>query len=704
MNKCSKRAHQNTDCITRSPPPCISEERSWQSIDQSIDQSIYLSIQMTTTAAIAIPAHKDFYSREDMNLFNALEHPVYVFDILNKNIWWANHQAVKMWNADSLESLIERDFASDMSEASEQRMLNYLRRFEKGERARESWTMYPNGVRTTTKETCSGIHIDPGHVAILCECDLVTLREDIDHASLRGVEMLRHLPIAVSQFDMNGTMIEENPEALGLFGEIACCSRNGRNIQRETAPCDCFSHRFVDRNLGKSILIQVQMDGADCSIEAQQHTVTGPRWSAIKVRKSIDVVSQEPCILYSARDITEVIHAKNEAKRLNMEKSEMLAVLAHEIRTPLHQVIGYIDLLERMELSQKQAEAVRQLQSSTAALSSVVNAVLDFTKLEAGKMEMERIPFDPCAVCAGCVETTGALAEKKNLTIQSQFESSILGGFVFGDPNRIRQIVLNLLSNAVKFTPENGQITLTLKSSPLVGENEEGRHMLTFSVQDNGIGVAKDQLQHIFSKYKQATISIARQFGGTGLGLAICKSLTDAMEGYIEVKSELNEGTEFIVHIPVDLCDRPNTTEEETSKKEDLRTRKQLNVLVAEDNRVNQKLVASMLKHVGHVAKVVANGQEALAEVENRTVAYDIILMDVQMPVMDGMEATKAIRSKGWTKSSLPIIGLTASFQTAQLKDYQDIGMNYCIGKPVRMKALKEIIDMTSNAATSRET
>jgi signal transduction histidine kinase len=150
-----------------------------------------------------------------------------------------------------------------------------------------------------------------------------------------------------------------------------------------------------------------------------------------------------------------------------MEKSEMLAVLAHEIRTPLHQVIGYIDLLARMELSPEQLETVRQLQLSTTSLSSVVNDVLDFTKLEAGKMGIERIPFDPCAVCAGCVETTGAVAENKGLTIRSQFEASILGGFVMGDPNRIRQIILNLLSNAIKFTSKGGKITLTLKDGPL---------------------------------------------------------------------------------------------------------------------------------------------------------------------------------------------------------------------------------------------
>eukprot|EP00980_Cylindrotheca_fusiformis_P002367 scaffold543_cov119-Cylindrotheca_fusiformis.AAC.34 len=647
-----------------------------------------------SAAAIAKPAHKDFYSREDMDLFNALEHPVYVFDIINKSMWWANHQAVKLWDAESLDSLLERDFAKDMSKASEQGMLNYLRRFEKGERARYSCTLYPNGVKTTTKETCSGIKIEPGRVAILCECDLVAQnKEDVDHASLRGVEMLRHLPIAVSQFDMNGTLIEQNPEALSLFGEPKCCVN-----EKSEDPCDCFSQRFVDQAQGGDLLKQVQEDGTDCSIEAQLYTVKGPRWYSIRVRKSIDVVSQEPCILYSARDITEVVNAKQEADRLNMEKNEMLAVLAHEIRTPLHQMIGYIDLLARMDQTPEQMETIRQLQSSSTALSSVVNDVLDLTKLEAGKMEIERIAFDPSAVCAGCVQTIESLAEEKGLALRCDVQSSIFGGLVMGDPNRIRQIILNFLSNAVKYTDRNGEITIKLKASPQSGK-EDRRRVLTFSVKDTGIGISKEQRDRIFCKYFQATVSTGRQFGGTGLGLAICKCLAEAMGGSIEVQSELYKGAEFVVHIPVDVCDQTkNMPDLDLAKeeKEDLAPRQLLNVLVAEDNRVNQKLVVSMLKHVGHMATVVENGQEAVAEVENGTVPYDMILMDIQMPVMDGIEATKLIRSNGWTKSRLPIVGLTASFQTAQLKDYKKIGMNHCIAKPVRMKILKDVIETTN--------
>lgn len=556
--------------------------------------------------------------------------------------------------------------------------------------------MYPNGVRTTTKETCSGITIDPGHVAILCECDIVTLTEDIEHASLRGVEMLRHLPIAVSQFDINGKLMEENPEALGLFGGIDSNDTDGGE-----GDCDCFSRRFIDQSLGKKVLKQIQ-EGKDCSIEAQQNTTKGPRWSAIKARKSKDVVSQEDCILYSARDITEVINAKNEADRANMEKSEMLAVLAHEIRTPLHQVIGFIDLLARTSLSSEQNDTVRQLQSSTTSLMSVINDVLDFTKLEAGKMDIEKIPFDPCGVCKGSIETTSAVAEKKGLTIKRQLEPSgpVMGGLVLGDPNRIRQILLNLLSNAIKFT-QTGEITLSLKNVDV--KDKKGYQMLQFSVQDTGMGISKEDLPFIFNKYRQTDASVSRRFGGTGLGLAICKNLVEAMGGTIAVSSEVHKGSKFSFQLPVKICDpqtTPTMTDDSTA---DIESKDKLNVLVAEDNRVNQKLVASMLKHVGHVATIVDNGLMAVEAVVNENNRYDFILMDIQMPVMGGIEATKAIRNKGFTKSKLPIVGLTASFQNSQLKEYQDIGMNDCIGKPVRMKALKEIIEITKAQCKSNE-
>ena len=588
-----------------------------------------------------------------------------------------------MWNADSLESLLQRDFASDMSTASEQRMLNYLHRFERGERVRESWTMYPNGVRTTTKETCSGIMIAPGHVGILCECDLSTLTSDIDHASLRGVEMLRHLPVAVSQFDINGKLMEQNPEALSLFGELGSQTSTDDDSS-------CFASRFVDKNLGKRVLKQIQEEGL-CSLEAQKHTKKGPRWSAIEARRSRDPVSQDPVILYSARDITDLVNAKNEADRANLEKSEMLAVLAHEIRTPLHQVIGFIELLVKDRLTpQEKRDILHTLQSSTISLMTIINDVLDFTKLEAGKMEIEKIPFDPSAVCRGCMEAVRAVADKKGLVLGGDSGESIdLGGQAIGDPNRIRQIILNLLSNAVKFTPK-GSVTLTMTHS--LSTKNPGQTILQFSVRDTGIGIPSESTSDVFSKFRQTDASVARQYGGTGLGLAICKILVEAMGGTITVQSQLNKGSEFSFQIPVEVCKGNQRMARMPTAEPSSESPVRLNVLVAEDNVVNQKLVKAMLKNIGHNATVVDNGEMAVQEVAESTIDYDVVLMDIQMPILDGVQATKKIRQSGWTQKMLPIIGLTASFQTAQLAYYQEIGMNSCIGKPVRMKALSDII------------
>jgi len=628
---------------------------------------------------------KEYYTRDDMAVFDLLEHPIYIFDILNKCLWWANAEAVKMWNATSLTELLERDFASDMSEASKRRMLDYLRKFKKGERVRESWTMYPNGVRTTTKETCSGITIgtpEEHHVAILCECDLVTLQEDIDHASLRGVEMLRHLPVAVSQFDVNGILMEQNPEALDLFG----------GLEDEEETDDCFTCRFVDRELGKRTLQQLQQ-GTDCiSLEAQQHTTKGARWSAIKARKARDPVSQDPVILYSARDITELIQAKNDANRAFMEKSEMLAVLAHEIRTPLHQVIGFIELLVKNRLTSREKEDIlHTLQSSTVSLMTIINDVLDFTKLEAGKMQLESIPFDPCAVCRGCLETIAAVAEQKKLQISGDCQE--FPSLAIGDPNRIRQVLLNLLSNAVKFTHQ-GSVTLNMtRHTSISNRDEDGDDncVLRFTVRDTGIGIPSESIQDVFNKFRQTSASVARQYGGTGLGLAICKILVQAMGGSITVTSQLDKGSVFSFDIPVQVCE-PNQRRPIVEDGECSDSKVRLNVLVAEDNKVNQKLVKAMLKNIGHDVCIVENGREAVEELDQNLIEYDVVLMDVQMPIMDGCEATQLIRSKGWTKDALPIIGLTASFQKSQLPYYQEIGMNDCIGKPVRLKALSEVI------------
>ena len=380
------------------------------------------------------------YTIEDMAPFDLLEHPIHIFDIENKRMWWANQAALRLlWQAPDLPSLLARDFASDMSEATERRLHEYVRRFQRGDtHIRDRWTYYPkNGTagKVTANLSLSPIHIGPdNHIAMINECDLGSLRQEIDQTSLRGVEMLRHLPVAVSQFDIEGRLMDQNPEALDLFGGLEDCIVEAdeedslADPQQEKQDTSAFVCRFVDRQLGKEVLLAVQR-GDDYKVEAQQYTVqrrttpptfprrsssrsfnssqcsdgggnehttpgnndTLPCWFAIKVRRSRDPVTQQPVILYSARDITEVIQAKNEADQANMEKSEMLAVLAHEIRTPLHQVVGFIDMLEQTHLSEEQTDYVHSLQSSTVSLMTIINDVLDYTRLEAGKLEIEEV-------------------------------------------------------------------------------------------------------------------------------------------------------------------------------------------------------------------------------------------------------------------------------------------------------------------------
>mmetsp|Transcript_13030 Transcript_13030/g.18203 ORF Transcript_13030/g.18203 Transcript_13030/m.18203 type:complete len:665 (+) Transcript_13030:1295-3289(+) len=619
-------------------------------------------------------------------------------------MWWANSAALELWNADSLESLLNRDFAVGMSESSERRLAEYLCQFQKGEKISDQWTFHPNGKGpTTVSVTMSGIHIEDGRLAMLVEGVPLTWKEEIDQSSLRTVEMVRHLPIAVCQFNRQGNIMYQNPEASHQFSPGCCCDhkedeknpadQKKRKQEKESIclsssssspPCE-FLRRFLDKKLGQKVLKAVQ-DGNDYRLETQQHTNTGPKWFAIKVRRSTDPITAEDVILYSARNISEVIRAKNEAEQLNMEKSEFMAIMAHEIRTPLHQVVGFIELLAQTVLTKEQTGFVTLLQSSAVSLMSVINDLLDFTKLEAGKMTIEKIPFDTNGVVEGSLAVIEPKAEDKGLVVDCHIAQDIPEKIV-GDPNRLRQILLNLLQNATKFT-NDGSISLSVSR---LKDSDKGQVVLRFVVEDTGIGICSSHQNQIFQKYQQGGASTARQFGGTGLGLAICKILADLMGGSIGLDSELGHGSKFWLEVPFEVPPKKLNIVSNRIDIEEVNSSSR-RILVAEDNAVNQKMAVAMLKRMGHEAVVVDNGQQAVDHILYGSDKFDLILMDVQMPVMDGNEATKQIRAKGWTRNMLPIVGLTADYRSADEEFYRSIGMNDCIGKPVRMRNLKAAI------------
>jgi len=606
-----------------------------------------------------------------------------------------------------------------------------------------------------------------------------------------------------------------------------------------------------------------------------------------------------------------------EAKRereARLQKSEFLAIMAHEIRTPLHQVTGFIDLLEldtfnnpitttssssaintsskntsfvgtdsnlqnaifphltidgtRIlgrnvrstsmintrsprsswpsasipcesigNLTFEQRNYIKLLKSSANQLMTVISDVLDYSKLEAGKMKLERIPFELLSVVQGSMEAVRGRCEEKGLHLtleygcsddddndedddeegdldgissgtidrRKQFRRRSFDGLaaniqpprsrkldrthsynkrknkcnsrphirsndipfrILGDPNRLRQVLLNLLSNAVKFTEKGGihvrvsssikkcvpstaraaaidhensdgsstskeQLSLTTPPTSIVERKEEAQieilrnaidtlksgnsnsnntrvdnennrpRSLRIVVNDTGMGISKEQQDTIFEKYQQENLSVARNFGGTGLGLSICKLLVEeTMCGSIGVDSDEGRGSSFYIHLPIEL---PRAFNDETSRdvnggKDSQENGASMNILVAEDNKINQKLVANMLKRMGHKSTLVENGRQAIDVIVKqnsqdtrstvgssaRTMGYDAVLMDIQMPVMDGLEATRRLRTMGYT--DLPIVGLTASVKRS---DYIELGFNDWLPKPILMKDLK---------------
>jgi signal transduction histidine kinase/ActR/RegA family two-component response regulator len=621
------------------------------------------------------------YIAGELGVLNLLKHPVWVFDIEGKRMFWANRSALEVWNAESLEALLGRDFSSDMSEAAELRMKDNLATLSRGGTLHEQWTLYPKGIATTLSLTASAIRIEDGRIAALCETELPE-KDAFQEDTVRGLEILRHLPFAVAQYSIEGELMYQNPEAVNTFGQTNDASITGSESTNDAPPSsesDLLS-RFVDKPLGKHALQKVQ-EGHDFNAEAQYITSNGPRWFSTALRRTRDPVTSKYVILHSARDISEIIKARKETTRAAM-KSEFMSTIAHEIRTPLHQMVGYLDLLALTPLSHDQRECFDEVQNSTSMLMSIINDLLDYSKLECGQMKVEMVSFALDGVVLGCLSAVKPEADRKMLALHSKWpDCEALPSKLVGDPNRLRQILLNLLSNAVKFT-ERGSITVTIS----VVEASETSRRLRFEVIDSGVGIEESEQKFLFEKYTQANSSIARNFGGTGLGLAICKGLTDLMGGCIGLRSALGKGTTFYFEIPFELATKmrrhSNVDLQSMSMVSDL------NVLVVEDNRVNQKVMRSMLERLGHIVTLAENGMVALDEV--RQTNFDVVLMDVQMPVMDGIECTKQIRLEiGVDKTTLPIIGLTASFQNSDLDYYLSIGMTGCLGKPLRMDQLQ---------------
>jgi PAS domain S-box-containing protein len=364
-------------------------------------------------------------------------------------------------------------------------------------------------------------------------------------------------------------------------------------------------------------------------------------------------------------------------------KQQFLSNMSHEIRTPMNAIIGFTKVLLKSDLNEKQKEYLTAIKLSGDALTVLINDILDLAKVDAGKMVFEQTPFKMAASISAMIHLFETKIQEKNLQLIKNYDDKI-PMVLSGDPVRLHQIILNLVSNAVKFTSE-GKITI---SARLLNETEE-KADIEFSVSDTGIGIPEDKMEHIFENFQQATSETARLYGGTGLGLAISKQLVESQGGRIIAKSKLGEGSTFSFILPFQKTD----AKVELEKVIDVLTTKahNLKILVVEDIALNQLLMKTLLDDFGFEHDIAENGKIAIEKLQSRS--YDIILMDLHMPEMNGFEATEFIRNK--MNSKIPIIALTADVTTADLNKCKAVGMNDYISKPLDERILyNKIIDL----------
>ena len=589
------------------------------------------------------------------------------------------------------EELIGNDFSNYFTEPQKAEE-GYQQVFEKGFVSDYPLTIkHKNGKLTDVLYNASVYKDDKGNVlGVFAAARDITAQKMLSNYSLSLIEATLDPLVTIS---IDGKITDMNEAKVNITG-----------IEREKLIGTDFFDYFTEPHKAREVYKDVFMKGfvIDCPLTFRHKTgkLTDVLFSGAVYKNDRGNVLGAVLV---ARDITEqkifeseLIEAKRnavlamqKAEESNKLKEAFLANMSHEIRTPMNAIIGFSDILSKRVLGEQEKEYVLTIKTAGENLLTIINDILDISKIEAGMMSFEEHTFSIQEIFISLNIMLLEKSKEKNLELIFNYDQNV-PNILLGDNTRLTQIIINLAGNAIKFTQE-GKVEVYVK---VIKEDEETA-LLEFSVIDTGIGIPQDKLDHIFERFRQAESHTTRKYGGTGLGLSIAKQLAELQGGTLSVKSEVGVGSEFSFCIPYKKSKEVQFIEIATEKKYNMEDLSKLNILLVEDNKLNVKLILSLFSEYNLKLEIAENGSVGIEKIKQKK--YDIILMDMEMPVMNGYEAATVIRME--LKNNIPIIAMTAHAMAGERERCLRLGMNDYISKPINSNLLFEkMYDLTFNS------